>query len=29
MATLAKQFKAALGRIEPKEDARNAAKAHK
>lgn len=29
MATLATQFKAALGRIEPKTDAKNAAKAHK
>lgn len=29
MATLAKQFKAALGRIEPEEDAENAAEAHK
>lgn len=29
MATLAMQFKAALGRIEPAQDAKNAAKAHK
>ena len=29
MATLATQFKAALGRIEPEEDANNAAEAHK
>lgn len=29
MATLATQFKAALGRIEPEEDAKNAADAHK
>ncbi len=29
MATLATQFKAALGRIEPEEDAKNAAEAHK